>query len=92
MLRNSFSAIVTMAKALRHRDFGLLLLSVAHVAGGEQIQRRFVNDKRLRKAVSTGNIASTWLAIQYGWKPLVNDIFEACKAIDLSLLSPVHFE
>lgn len=88
MLRNSFSAIVTMAKALRHRDFGLLLLSVANIAGGEQIQRRFVNDKRLRKAVSTGNIASTWLAIQYGWKPLVNDIFEACKAIEALTSEP----
>ena len=52
MLRNSFSAITMMAKALRHRDFGLLLLSVANIAGGEQIQRRFVNDKRLRRAVS----------------------------------------
>ncbi|DAD51222.1 maturation protein [ssRNA phage SRR7976327_1] len=88
MLLNSFSAIVTMAKALRHRDFGLLLLSVANVAGGEQIQRRFVNDKRLRKAVSTGNISSTWLAIQYGWKPLVNDIFEACKAIEALTSEP----
>ena len=52
MLRNSFAAITMMAKALRHRDFGLLLLAVANIAGGEQIQRRFTNDKRLRKAVT----------------------------------------
>lgn len=35
-----------------------------------------VNPGRNRK-----NIADNWLQLQYGWKPLLNDIFSACKHI-----------
>lgn len=35
------------------------------------------------KSLSHKDLANFWLEIQYGWKPLLNDIEDGCKAIDL---------
>lgn len=35
------------------------------------------------------SLASNWLALQYGWKPLVSDIYEAAVFIDHQLRNPL---
>lgn len=50
---------------------------------------------RGRKAIVGGNrklvsedISSMWLEIQYGWRPLINDVYEAMKAFEAKTAPP----
>lgn len=43
---------------------------------------------RLGKSLDTKNISSTWLSIQYGWKPLLNDLYESSKAYEVLTSKP----
>lgn len=38
---------------------------------------------------TTKNMASNWLALQYGWRPLLNDIYGTCEALAQSKFPPI---
>lgn len=52
----------------------------------EQAARRLGVSKH-RSALSVNDIAGRWLELQFGWKPLLQDAYEACKAFE-KLTSP----
>lgn len=37
--------------------------------------------KKPRVPPNSGSVASDWLAIQYGWKPLLSDVYGACEEL-----------
>jgi hypothetical protein len=41
-----------------------------------------------RRYAQTGNLTGAWLEYQYGWRPLVNDVFEASKALAFENVQP----
>lgn len=43
---------------------------------------------RRPKKLTTSDVSSFWLEIQYGWKPLLNDIYEAAKVIESNTSGP----
>lgn len=50
--------------------------------------------RRFRKSyvrTQAESIANGWLALQYGWKPLLNDVYGACEALAQHELNPVYF-
>nr|APG77035.1 hypothetical protein [Beihai levi-like virus 24] len=55
--------------------------------------RRLISDSDLRKLPSgkqlSKNAAQLWLELQYGWKPLIRDIYSAAEAIESGLTDPV---
>jgi hypothetical protein len=55
--------------------------------------RRLISDEDLRRLPSgrklSKNAAQLWLELQYGWKPLIRDIYDAAEAIDSGLKQPV---
>nr|APG77269.1 hypothetical protein [Wenling levi-like virus 4] len=59
-------------KSLKKGDAGTALRHLGLVSTG--------NSKG--KSIDTGDIAKTWLSIQYGWKPLLNDIYESANAFE----------
>jgi len=82
LVKNTTLAVANMFRAVAKRDFTLLLQSTAHLSGGSDITRKFNRDKGLWKRLSTKDISATWLSIQYGWKPLLSDIYEAMQVIE----------
>lgn len=40
---------------------------------------------RKHKLPSSRKVAEHWLALQYGWRPLVNDIYDSCKLLQNGL-------
>lgn len=41
-----------------------------------------------RRHARTGNLTGAWLEYQYGWRPLVNDVYEASKALAFENVQP----
>jgi len=58
-------------------DLGLDLVEAGQTARMIAALRNFLNFARLRGFGSTRDLANGWLQWQYGWSPLVQDIFDA---------------
>lgn len=56
--------------------------SLTHVRRGRIVEAARVlglgNDPRIKPS---GSVASDWLALQYGWKPLLSDVHGACETL-----------
>lgn len=91
LVKSSTLAVASMFRAVTKRDPYLLMQSVAHLTGGSNIAKKFNRDKGLWKRLSTSDVSSTWLSIQYGWKPLLNDIYEAMQAVERHTAGPRVF-
>lgn len=50
-------------------------------------RRRMISELRERP-LNTKDISGTWLELQYGWKPLLNDVYEATKATSVLMNPP----
>lgn len=84
-------SILTVGGALidvKHGNFrraaqrlGLVKSTYKRASDGRFIQNRKV-------VLSPEDISSRWLELQYGWKPLINDVYEACKAYEALTQGP----
>lgn len=61
----------TSVKPEKHKDSKYLTID----RSGKLIRR-----KHQRNQLATTDVSAIWLEIQYGWKPLINDVYEACNA------------
>lgn len=69
--------------ALRHGDF----VTAARQLGATRPRRgRFYNNAY--GVLTPKDLADRWLELQYGWKPLLSDTYEACKAYEARTSRP----
>jgi len=85
-------SILTVGGALVDVKHGNMLraaqrLGVIKSTWGRRSDGRFFVNKT--PSLSPEDIASRWLELQYGWKPLLNDTYEACKAYE-TLTQPLR--
>lgn len=78
---NTTRAVFGMIKAVKSRDYQAVLRSLARVTGQSP-------PKQLKRSLKAKDLSGAWLSIQYGWKPLLNDIFEAMKYVESLTASP----
>lgn len=78
---NTTRAVFGIVKAVKSRDYQAVLRSLARVTGQSP-------PKQLKRSLKTKDLSGAWLSIQYGWKPLLNDIFEAMKYVESLTASP----
>lgn len=80
-ITNTVTAIHQSVKSLRRGD----------IAGAARALGRGLGQtekKKLSKRLSSGDISGAWLSLQYGWKPLLSDCFEAAKAYEALTAPP----
>lgn len=67
----------------RRGDIGSALLTLLGGRDNSGSSRGRNKDKRKKRFIppNSGSAAKDWLAIQYGWRPLLNDIFGACEEL-----------
>jgi hypothetical protein len=75
MIISNLKAISDAARELRRRNFGGALAALAKVPKGAK--------RKAYTAMTGGYLANAWLELQYGWKPLINDIYAAADFVKL---------
>lgn len=78
---NSTAALIEALDALRRRDWPRFLRALPRLIGHK-------DKEKLKKKVDAGDISGAWLGSVYGWQPLVNDIYEAMRAIEHASSGP----
>lgn len=73
LLVNAAGSLSKSVRNLRKGDVGGALRALGRSPSGVVKHRKPLNDK---------DISSTWLSIQYGWVPLLSDVFESFKAYE----------
>ncbi len=73
MIFDRLKSIADAARQLRRRNFGGALAALAHVSKEDR--------RHAIKSMNTGFFANAWLELQYGWKPLINDIYAASEFV-----------
>lgn len=73
MIADRASKIANAARELRRKNFGGALAGLAGVSRSDRAGAL--------KRMNSGHIASSFLELQYGWKPLLNDIYAASDII-----------
>lgn len=95
MLLHSVRALKEITVGFRHLDPGRVMRSFTRLLGQpdqiyQKLPRRKLNhdlvavmgkDKRWQTQLSAGDVSAGWLALQYGWKPLVSDIYALFQVI-----------
>lgn len=74
---NSSRSFFALLNGVLKRDPGAVLRALGNIVGHTRTKKIRVPAK-----LTTSSISSTWLALQYAWKPLLSDIFEAMKAFE----------
>ncbi len=73
MIVQRLRSLANSAQALRKGNFGGALAALAHVNKGDR--------RHAIKSMNSGYFANAWLELQYGWKPLLNDIYSAAEFV-----------
>jgi len=81
MVQGSLKSLVKAVTCLRKKDLSGLLRALPNMLGAAE-------RRGAQRALSLGDISQAWLAIQYGWKPLLSDIFSAMKATEAITAPP----
>ena len=81
LLKGATVACFKMLNAVRLCKWDHVLRSLVRVPQGPEMIR-------LKKAVEIGDISQVWLAIQFGWGPLIQDFQAAQKAVQTILDRP----
>jgi hypothetical protein len=76
-IRDVSKAVISAAREVARGNLPGAVRSLASVSQGMHTtgSRRETLDRR--------DISGTWLSIQNGWKPILNDIYEAMKAVEV---------
>jgi hypothetical protein len=78
MLTNVASSFRSSIKSLKRGDGSGALRALGFT----------LSSSRLGRSLDTKNVSSAWLAIQYGWKPLLSDLYESTKAYEALTSAP----
>jgi len=73
----SVKACFNLLNAVKRLDYGSIMRAIPSIVKGTAAQKG-----RVAKAVRKRDVGETWLAVQYGWAPLANDLSEAIDAIN----------
>lgn len=73
MIVNRSLAIANSAKALRHGNFGGAMAALAGISRSDK--------RNAWKRMTSRDFAGAWLELQYGWKPLLSDIYAASDLV-----------
>lgn len=73
MMVNRSLAIANSARALHQRNFGGAIAALAGISRYDK--------HNAYKLMTSRNLAGAWLELQYGWRPLLNDIFAAADLV-----------
>lgn len=71
---NTLRAVFTAFKAIKRRDLPSALRAIGRLPGQDS--------KKAHRRLEAGDIPGAWLALRYGWVPLLQDIYEAMKAYE----------
>lgn len=77
MVRETLDLLVKLFNAVRRKQFGLALRLMGVRPYYVSMWKNII--RRLKKL----SFSDAWLALQYGWKPLLNDIFGVIEALRL---------
>jgi hypothetical protein len=73
MIVQRTKTIIDSARALRKGNFGGALAALAHVSKSDR--------RHAIKSMNSGYFANAWLELQFGWRPLLNDIYAASEFV-----------
>lgn len=73
MIVQRLRSLAASANALRKGNFGGALAALAHVNRGDR--------RNALRAMNSKYFSQAWLELQYGWKPLLNDIYAASEFV-----------
>lgn len=106
MLIGALKSLALLARALRKRDYSgvkkALDKPLASKSAKDLRLSLFAKSKRPKlshksynkysKADYADGMSSAWLAYQYGWRPLIQDVYEGCLLMQNGFESPSLFE
>lgn len=72
---NSTRAVLGAATSVYRGDIAGATRNLGRILG--QTEKRHI-----RRKIDTGDMSGAWLALRYGWQPMLNDIFELMKFIE----------
>lgn len=72
---NSTRAVLQAATSLYRGDIAGATRGFGRLLGQTE-------KKALRRKIDTGDLSGAWLALRYGWDPLLNDVYELMKLIE----------
>lgn len=81
---NSARAVLGSLYSIQKGDVGGALRSLGLTLGH---RRHTAIKKQADRRLKVGDLSGAWLALQYGWLPLISDCYEAIKALEASLNS-----
>lgn len=79
LLKDSFNRMAKSLNALRHGNFSQAAAALGVGGSSPGFNRSFARGQS--KAIARG-----WLELQYGWQPLLSDIYGASKALQKSFI------
>lgn len=71
---STLRAVFQAFRSIKRRDLGGALRSLARVPGQSK--------KKAHQRLEAGDIPGAWLSLIYGWRPLLQDIYEAMNAFE----------
>jgi len=88
------SSATKIAKALLAVKRGNLVEAARSLGVGvpKRAARRAAREVQSNKRSSSSDIARRWLELQYGWKPLLNDIYGAAEHLATRDTGPKHMQ
>lgn len=88
LVKNSILTVGGALVDVKHGNFtrAAQRLGIVKSTYGRKANGRFFKNRNA--SLSPEGISSRWLELQYGWKPLLNDVYEACKAYELLTKGP----
>lgn len=75
LITERISDIIKSVRQLRKGNLGGALRTLAHVPKGGR--------RGAQSALTAGSIRNAWLELQYGWMPLIRDIYNAAEFVKL---------
>lgn len=79
------STLVKITDVARSLKKGRFDLALRHLGGSPSRHKQLYPSRKMRsnpKDLVSKDISSAWLELQYGWAPLLSDVFESAKAYE----------
>lgn len=88
LVRDSILSVGGALVEVKHGNFqrAMQKLGIVKSTYGRARSGKFYTNKNTQ--LSPEDISSRWLELQYGWKPLLKDVYEVCKAYEAITQGP----
>lgn len=83
LVKNTALAVFRSIRSLKRGDLPNAMRHLGHAPAGKKFSASVLAKK---------DISSQWLAISYGWQPLLQDVYEAAKAFEVITAPPRVFQ